>query len=427
MTALSPAVVVSNGFGQFHLRIAAEEAAARSALFGFITGGYPSAALARAVTALGTSRAPPVARFLDRAAELPPGRVHSLWAGEALYQIANRLRATRLAPAAAADSVHLAARWLYAAASAPILDRSARAGGHGIYHYRAGFGGRSVANARRRGWVCLCDHSLAHPAVLQHLVAHCGRLPPAGQRVSISANWQAILADIAQADAVVVNSEFVRETFLHQGWDGGVVHVVPWGITDEFLSQIPPRAAPEDRLRLLFAGAFGSRKGAFVLADALARLPGIDWRLDLCGPVDAAASATLRRLCASGRAFHHGVVGRGELARRMARADVLVLPSLAEGSARVVDEALAAGCYIVTTPNAGSVVADGTHGRLVQPGHASELAEAIRQAAVERVRIARIGARNAALVRERYSQARYGERLFDLYHHLLGLRNACQS
>ncbi|MCY3793720.1 MAG: glycosyltransferase family 4 protein [Gammaproteobacteria bacterium] len=418
MTALSLSVVVSNGFGQFHLRIAAAEAQARSALAGFITGGYPNAALARMADTLGLSRAPAVARLRERAADLSPELVHPLWTGEALYQIANRLRAIRALPLAAADSLHLAARRLYAAAAARIVDRLAGAGSLGIYHYRAGFGGRSAANARRRGWACLCDHSIAHPAVLQHLVTHCGQLPPAGQSGSMNANWRAILADIAQADAVVVNSEFVRETFLHQGWDGRAVHVVPWGINDEFLSLIPPRTAPEDRLRLLFAGSFGARKGAFALADALARLHGIDWHLDLCGPVDAAASATLRRLCASGRAVHHGVLGRRELAQRMASADVLVLPSLAEGSARVVDEALAAGCYIITTANAGSVVADGRHGRLVQPGHAPELAAAIREAALDRPRIARIGAHNAALVRERYSQARYGERLLDLYQHL---------
>ncbi len=427
MTALSPVVVVSNGFGQFHLRIAAMEAAARSILAGFITGGYPNITLTRASVALGLSRAPAIARLQERATELPRARVHALWAGETLYQIANRLRAIQLARTAAADSVHLAARQLYAVAAARIMDRLARTDGHLIYHYRAGFGGQSVANARRQGWICLCDHSLAHPAVLEHLVAHGGHLPPAGQRMSISANWQAILADIAQADAVVVNSEFVRETFLHQGWEAGPVHVVPLGINDEFLSLIPPRAVPEGRLRLLFAGSFGSRKGAFVLADALARLSGIDWHLDICGPVDSAASATLRRLCASGQAVHHGVVGREELARRMARADVLVLPSLAEGSARVVYEALAAGCYIVTTPNAGSVVADGKHGRLIQPSHAPALAEAIREAALNRTRIARIGARNAALMSERYSQARYGERLFNLYQHLLRRGNGCQS
>ena len=46
----------------------------------------------------------------------------------------------------------------------------------------------------------------------------------------------------------------------------------------------------------------------------------------------------------------------------MSRAEVFVFPSLAEGSARVVAMAMAAGCYVITTPNSGSVVRDGAMG-----------------------------------------------------------------
>lgn len=419
MSRRSHSVVLSNGFGQFHLRAAAVEVEARSALTGFITGGYPNAAATRAVAALGLSRAPAAARLLARGGGIAQVRVHALWGGEALYQTANGLRTIRALPGAAADALHLAARRLYAAAAARVVERLPRLSERTIYHYRAGFGGHSVAVARSRGWKCLCDHSLAHPALLDHLVGNGGRLPPLGEAGPTNANWRAILADIEQSDAVVVNSDFVRETFLHQGWNPCALHVVPLGINNEFQSLIPARTAPARPLRLLFAGSFGRRKGAFALCDAIARLSGFDWRLDLCGPVEAEASTALRRLRACGRVAHHGVVGAPELARRMARADVFVFPSLAEGSARVVLEALAAGCYVVTTKNAGSIVADGTNGRLVKPGCPADLSAAIHEAAADRPRVARIGARNAALVREGHSQARYGERLFELYERLL--------
>ena len=51
----------------------------------------------------------------------------------------------------------------------------------------------------------------------------------------------------------------------------------------------------------------------------------------------------------------------------------LRLPASVEGSARVVFEALAAGCYVITTPNAGSIVKDEVHGALVEPGSADGL------------------------------------------------------
>lgn len=415
LSAFAERIVVSNGFGRFHLRHAAEEAEVRGALAAFITGGYPGAALPRCAKVLGVARRPALGRLLARSARLSAQRVHALWAGEPLYQIANRLRASPAVPALAPDRLHLAARHLYSNGAARLVARIPMIGKRGIYHYRAGFGGASVVAARKRGWACLCDHSLVHPALLEHLVANRGRLPPEGAAGPLDANWRAILGDIAHADSVVVNSEFVRETFLHQGWNERSVHVVPWGIDDEFLRLIPPREPPDGPLRLLFAGSFGRRKGAFELAEALAKLRDLDWRLEICGPVEVDARATLRQLCADGRATHHGVMGASELARRMAAADLFVLPSLAEGSARVIYEALAAGCYVITTRNAGSIVVDGEHGRLVAPGCAAQLAAAIRGSALDRSRLARVGARNSAQVRGRYRQAQYGERLFNLY------------
>ena len=173
-------------------------------------------------------------------------------------------------------------------------------------------------------------------------------------------------------------------------------------------------------MRLLFAGSFSRRKGGPELAEAMRHLGDVAWRLDLCGPVDPDASAAFRRLGADPRVTYHGNLPAQELAARMAAADVFVFPTLAEGSARVLFEALAAGCYVVTTPNGGSIVVDGEHGRLIAPGSTRDIVGALRHAANDRDRIARTGARNAALVRRRHRQADYGARLFGLYDRLLG-------
>ena len=59
------------------------------------------------------------------------------------------------------------------------------------------------------------------------------------------------------------------------------------------------------------------------------------------------------------------------------QADVFVLPTLAEGSAEVINEALGAGIPVVTTPAAGSVVRDGIEGRIVPERDPAALAAAI--------------------------------------------------
>ena len=418
-TRVNPRVVISNGFGRFHLRVAAAEAARRGALAAFITGGYPTPGLARWIQATGLSRAPAISRFLLRTVPVPEECVHSLWAGEPFSQIGSRIRGPSPLAAGLADRLHLVSRWLYSVSAVRLIGPLAAAGSRVIYHYRAGFGGSSVGVARRLGWVCLCHHTIAHPAVLQYVVAHRGGLPPAGESGPVDMNWQAIEADIDRADHVLTNSDFVKSTFLHQGWDSGLIDVIYQGVDDEFLSAIPEREPYEGALRLLFAGSFSRRKGGPELAEAMRHLGDVEWRLDVCGPVDSDAAAAFCKLTADPRVSYHGDLLPADLAARMAAAEVFVFPTLAEGSARVVFEALAAGCCVISTPNGGSIVVDGEHGRLIAPGSVQDIVEALRYAASDRARIARIGARNAALVRHGYRQANYGARLFDLYDRLL--------
>jgi glycosyltransferase involved in cell wall biosynthesis len=97
---------------------------------------------------------------------------------------------------------------------------------------------------------------------------------------------------------------------------------------------------------------------------------------------------------------------------------VFVFPSLADGSARVVFEALACGCYVITTPNSGTIVEDEIHGALVPPGDAGRLREAILAADRDRDRLADTGTRNAQLMAERFSQRNYGDGLANLYREL---------
>jgi glycosyltransferase involved in cell wall biosynthesis len=85
-----------------------------------------------------------------------------------------------------------------------------------------------------------------------------------------------------------------------------------------------------------------------------------------------------------------------------------------------VFEALACGCYVITTPNSGTIVEDGVHGALVAAGDADGLAEAIVAADGDRGTVAEVGARNSRIVADGFSQADYGDALAELYARLAG-------
>src|SRR5947207_337643 len=98
------------------------------------------------------------------------------------------------------------------------------------------------------------------------------------------------------------------------------------------------------------------------------------------------------------------------MGEEFAGADIVVLPSLAEGSAAVIYEALAAGLPIVTTPEAGSVVRDGIEGRIVPSRDPEALANAIAEIVKDREKRERMS--HAARERAReFTWERYGERL----------------
>jgi glycosyltransferase involved in cell wall biosynthesis len=401
-------IVLSNGFSRFQLSVAAEELTTRGAAPFLITGAYPRGPLRWIATAprLGGRSKP--ARLLARGVAVPADRVRASAGAEALAQLASvarRRSANRLAERLVARGMRAYGR--RARAWAP------RAAG-GIYHYRSGYGSKSVLDAKRAHAIALCDHSIAHPETLAYLVENGGALPPPDYSARLSPMWELVMRDLHAADHVLVNSDFVKTTFLARGWPAERVSVVYWGIDDDFFQAIPPREPSGGSLHFGFAGALGRRKGFVELSDAFASLGG-DWTLDLFGEVETELGARATSLFSDPRVTYHGVVPRSRLAAELGRIDVFVFPSLAEGSARVVFEALAAGCFVITTPNAGSIVEDGVHGALVPPGHATALRSALVHALACGESIGDIAAANAALIRERYRQRDYGDALLRTY------------
>jgi glycosyltransferase involved in cell wall biosynthesis len=180
--------------------------------------------------------------------------------------------------------------------------------------------------------------------------------------------------------------------------------VVPYGMNPKLLELQPQ---PQLR-RVLFVGTAELRKGIHYLAMAAEKLAAknIHCEFRVAGNVtpEIARRTECKHLNFVGR------VPRERIAEEYQLADVFVLPSLAEGSAEVTYEALAAGLPVITTRAAGSVVRDGIEGRIVPARDADALAEAIGQLVEDRV----LRERMALAARERardYTWDCYGERL----------------
>lgn len=417
-------LVISAGFNKTHVTTAAREAFDRDLLAMAITGAYPTGPVRGLARCLRVDQRGRVARLLERGESIPDDRLRALALPELLYEAA---RAIALLPrGGTAYHQACAATWrLYGRLAARELRQVGTAAG--IYQFRAGFGHASIDAARELGMHVLCDHAIAHPTLLPELITNRGRSvrlesgsagdgQPVGRLLPTE---QAILADIDRSDSILVNSDFVKDTFLACGWPSDRVHVIYLGVDDNFLRGLEnvqsSRPAAAGTLRLLFAGRFERRKGADLICEALAGLDTVSWELVIAGPVMPDIQARHERFLDDPRVKLLGTISRAQLAKEMLAAPVFVFPSYAEGSARAVFEALASGCYVITTVNSGTIVEDGIHGALVPPDDRDALARAIVAANANRRQIAEIGARNAALIADRYGQRAYGDALALLY------------
>jgi glycosyltransferase involved in cell wall biosynthesis len=156
-----------------------------------------------------------------------------------------------------------------------------------------------------------------------------------------------------------------------------------------------------------FAGQIGLRKGIPYLLDAFHGLERLNCRLLLIGQVLGDGQWLAKY---DGHYEHVPFVPRAELARYLRRADVFVYPSLREGSALAIYEALASGLPVITTPNSGSVVRDTIEGFVIAPGDVDALADRIEQLVVNEDLRTAMGeaARKRA---EEYSWSNYHRRL----------------
>lgn len=417
-------IIISNGFNKFHLAVAASEMNRRCLLSRFITGAYPNVYLVDLCSKVGISRHGKLARLLDRKEKIDDRLVLSMWASEAVYNAGIYTNRT--------FRMSTIGRWVermgfrvYGRGAVSTI-KCAAANGAKIYHYRAGFGHESVDAANIAGLITLCDHSAAHPEVQEYLVENKGKLPTREDGCPIDPLLSDINQDIERAKAVLVNSQFVKDTFINRGWNPQLIHVVYLGIDDKFLNEIPTGKEINNNagtFQLLFAGRFEKQKGAEDLLKALRLLKDKEWELKIAGNISPEIKSRFHNDLKDERICQMGWLSRRNLAAEMVKTDGFVFPSLAEGSARVIFEALACGCYVITTPNSGSIVKDGVHGRLVPPGDAESLSSAIRETmASPRERLRETGRRNAREVRDQYRQTQYGDKLLSLYQELLMIK-----
>ena len=249
-----------------------------------------------------------------------------------------------------------------------------------VFHVRSGSGmGGAIEKAQNEGMKVVVDHSIAHPVFMR--VALKDEYERNGLHFDWEEKnpfWQNVLCDCEKADVLLVNSWFVKDTFVRQGFNAEKIKVIYLGVRSDFWG-LKKNYGIFGKLKLLFTGSFGIRKGGEYLLKALLLLEksGIDSELIIVGGYTE--GRFLLEKYPSKNVILTGVVPQDELKTYLQQADIYVFPSLCEGCAQSGMEALAAGLPVIATYESGLPIENGVNGIIVNSKDEKAIADAIMQ------------------------------------------------
>lgn len=298
--------------------------------------------------------------------------------------------------------------------------------GCAVYAYEDG-ASETFAAARARGWQCLYDLPIGYWRAAHTLYAEeKEREPEWACTLTGALDSPEKLArkdeELRLADAVYVASQFTKKTIEEAPFAAGKpVHVIAYGAPP--IPVAAPRAhLSEGKLKVLFVGGLGQRKGLSYLLEAVQMLPQtVELTLigmktvESCGPLNEAVKR------------HRWIptLPHDEVLREMSRHDVLVFPSLFEGFGLVLLEAMSQGLPIIATEQTAGpdLIGGGDGGFIVPIRSARAIAEKLDLLAADRSLLSamREAARETAL---RFTWEGYRTRLAALVLSQLGAGEA---
>lgn len=231
----------------------------------------------------------------------------------------------------------------------------------------------------------------------------------------------------ARAGAVTACSGDLHRRALALGARPDRTRTVPYGVDAEAFSASPDPSLrarfglAEGELMVLAVGRLVEKKGFATLVRAAASLAGA--RVVVAGDGDLREPLERQARELGAPVTMAGGLGRDEVARALATADVVAVPSVVDRAGNVdglpnaLLEALAAGRAVVASDVAGipEVVRHGDNGLLVPPGDAPALAGALTRLVNEGDLRRRLGEAARRDARERLTWARVAEQLEECY------------
>lgn len=254
--------------------------------------------------------------------------------------------------------------WVYVGLDRQVARRHLE-GIAGVYAYEDG-AATTFAAAKERGIACFYDLPIAFYRHSRQIQAEeRDRFPEFASALQSTQEpaWKLERKEreIKLADRIFVPSSIVKQSLLDAGVPPEKISVIPYGSPQDYFH---PQPKPDKRFRALFVGRVGPRKGVHYLLQAWQNLQLPEAEL-LCVGINEFSDRWLARYrdC-----FQYiPSVPHAKLNEYYCRASVFVFPSLVEGLALVILEAMACSIPVITTTHSGGsdIITDGVEGFII--------------------------------------------------------------
>ena len=300
------------------------------------------------------------------------------------------------------------------------MARLLKRGNYQIAHVKSGLGrGGCISMAKKKGVKVLADHSAGAP---QFVVEDVG-----GKQWGKWSYWWSVMEDCNDADLLMVNSDFVKSTFLRYGYPEGKMRVVYMGMDQRFnglkkwgedLTLIGKSSGRP--LRIVFSGPFAEHKGNVDFLGAIELLLDAElyFTVDVLGSVNIDADSRGKFSRAIAKIHFHGHLPQDKMCDVMKQAHIYLFPSHSEGCAKSAFEALSMGLCIVCTYETGLPAVDGESCFLIERRNPQSIKDKILWLAEHPDRIESAGKAGTELMKK-YTWEFYAENVKKVYEELL--------
>jgi glycosyltransferase involved in cell wall biosynthesis len=281
---------------------------------------------------------------------------------------------------------------------------------------------QTLREATRLGIPTVLERPNAHTRFAMDVVQReCKRLgvtlPPDHEHAYNSAKLDKEEEEYDLADCLLCPSDFVVRTFIDRGFPREKLVRHQYGVDEKIYYPSRDLGGPDRGLTMLFVGVCAVRKGLHFALEAWLNSPAHRKGTFLIAGTFLQAYAKKLAPMLSDRSIQ--VLGhRDDVADLMRRSDILILPTLEEGSALVPSEARACGCVPLVSEAAGAICKHMENGLVHRPGDVKTLEEHITMLHEDRTLLRSLRARGLE-TRSELTWTAAGVRLLEAYRAVL--------